>query len=390
MMFVDPQVWWLELSPTLKATVIPQSQQCSTPYSRHWAYLNGLCLQACLDWLREDLPTARPAISLAQLPHVSEVVNGTAIVVGNTRLILIPSDAIDISELVVPQEWVDIPSWAGDYYLAVQVHQEQGWMRVWGYATHAELKESGTYDASDRTYGLDADQLTQDLSALSVSIEFCGTEQTRAEIAPLPELPAAQAHSLIQRLGQAGMMFPRLAIPFPLWGTLIEHDTWREQLWQHRLGRPAITATVTRLSDWFQGTFTTAWQALEGIVAPPEPAIRYRNRATVSPESAPISRVRVLDFGSSSDRATVALILQLAPLTASSVAIDLQIYPTADRATLPQPVQLQLRDGSGQPVTEASAAATETIELQLEGEYGQQFQVVVTVGENQVVETFEI
>ena len=34
---------------------------------------------------------------------------------------LIPSEAIDDSELEVPQEWVDIPSWAADYYLAVQI-----------------------------------------------------------------------------------------------------------------------------------------------------------------------------------------------------------------------------------------------------------------------------
>ncbi|PSO81051.1 MAG: hypothetical protein BRC41_15925 [Cyanobacteria bacterium QH_9_48_43] len=50
------------------------------------------------------------------LPSFWEVVNGTAIALSGVRLVLIPSEAADLSELRVPQEWVDIPSWGGDYY----------------------------------------------------------------------------------------------------------------------------------------------------------------------------------------------------------------------------------------------------------------------------------
>jgi hypothetical protein len=407
MMFADPKEWWLEWSPTLDATAIPPSHQCSTSYRRHWAYLNGLCLHACLNWLREDMPTARSATASNQLPTVWEFVDGTAIAVGDIRLILIPSEAIDISELVVPQEWVDIPSWAGDYYLAVQVQQEQeqGWIRVWGYTTHAELKQTGTYDASDRTYGLEADQLTQDLNALSVTLTFCGAAQPRAAIAPLPELPVGQANALIQRLGQSGGMFPRLALPFPLWAALIEQDSWRQQLWQQRTGQPPLPS-VTRLSDWLQGTFSTAWQALEGIVAPPEPVVGWRNRSLVAPpepvvgwhnrstpqpDSDSISRVRVLHFGTSPDTVTVALRLSVMPAIASRMLmIDLQVCSTTDHPTLPPGLQLELRDGSGQTIAEVSASSTETMPLGVDGEPGEQFQVVITVGANSVVETFEI
>ncbi len=129
--FADPKEWWLELSPPIQAEAVRQSQPCSTPTSRYRAYLNGVCLQGFLDWLREDAPEAIPWLSSADQAAAWEVVSGTAVRLGTIRFVLIPSEAIDAGELEVPQEWVDIPSWAGDYYLAVQVQPEQGWLRIW-------------------------------------------------------------------------------------------------------------------------------------------------------------------------------------------------------------------------------------------------------------------
>ena len=49
-------------------------------------------------------------------PAFWEFVNGTAILLNERRVVLIPSEAIDNRELEVPQEWVDIPSWVADFY----------------------------------------------------------------------------------------------------------------------------------------------------------------------------------------------------------------------------------------------------------------------------------
>lgn len=84
----------------------------------------------------EEQPQVLP--SRDDLSSIWEVVNGTAIGIGETRIVLIP-EAMDTDEYEVQAEWVDIPSWAADYYLAVQVNSEDCWLRIWGYTTHKKL-----------------------------------------------------------------------------------------------------------------------------------------------------------------------------------------------------------------------------------------------------------
>lgn len=234
--FADPSQLGLEVSPQSQAQAWQQSQRFSTP-SRRWnAYLNQLCLGTFLPWLREEYPQATVWPNSAALPGFWEVVNASAITLDTTRLILVPSETIDLSELRVPQEWVDIPSWAGDYYLAAGVEPDSGWVKIWGFATHQQLKNRGSYDASDRTYCLDEDDLIKDINVLWVARQLCPDEQTRAAIAPLPALTVTQAENLISRLGSSDIVTPRLAVPFDLWGALLEHGGWRQRLYQRRQG----------------------------------------------------------------------------------------------------------------------------------------------------------
>jgi hypothetical protein len=170
------------------------------------------------------------------LPSFWEIVNGTAIDCDGRRFVLIPTTAIDLRELRVPQEWVDIPSWSADYYLAVQVNPHAGWISICGYATHHQLKVSGTYHESDRTYSLDEDDLIQDLNVLWIAHQLCPEEPLRSEIAPIPALPRPQMENLLERLSTPTMVFPRLAVPFQLWAALLEHGGWRQRLYQRRQG----------------------------------------------------------------------------------------------------------------------------------------------------------
>lgn len=228
---------WLEISETEKTKIWEQSQAFSSVNRRWNAYINSLSLNTILPWLREEYAadaTAFPAVKA--LPSIWEVVNGTGISLGTTRIALIPSEAVDLSELRVPQEWVDIPNWSPDYYLAVQVNLEEGYIRIWGYTTHAQLKTMGTYDASDRAYCLNGEDLISNLSILWMAREICPEEVTHLETPPLPELSATQAENLLQRLGNPRLILPRLAVPFQTWGALLEHGGWRERLYEQRQG----------------------------------------------------------------------------------------------------------------------------------------------------------
>jgi hypothetical protein len=228
---------WLEISEAEKTKIWEQSQAFSSVNRRWNAYINRLSLNTVLPWLREEYAadaTVFPA--LKALPSIWEVVNGIGISLGTTRIALIPSEALDLSELRVPQEWVDIPNWSADYYLAVQVNLEEGYIRIWGCTTHAQLKTMGSYDASDRAYCLNGEDLISNLSILWMAREICPEEVTHLETAPLPELSATQAENLLQRLGNPRLILPRLAVPFQTWGALLEHGGWRQRLYEQRQG----------------------------------------------------------------------------------------------------------------------------------------------------------
>lgn len=229
---------YLDLSETDLTKAWQRSQSFSSSSSRWNAYLNQVCLNSVLNWIREEYAPEANVWLNATLPSIWEVVNGAAITVDTTRFVLVPTETIDLSELRVPQEWVDIPSWAGDYYLGVQVDPDQGLVKIWGYATGEQLKQKASYDAQDRTYCLDEDDLIQDISVLWVARQLCQSERTKTENSPLPSIPLAQVENLITRLGNPDLINPRLAVPFKLWGALLEHGGWRQRLYQSRMGYP--------------------------------------------------------------------------------------------------------------------------------------------------------
>lgn len=235
--FADPRQLCLEIAQTVLAKAWQQSQSFSMPNCRWNAYLNQICLNTFLPWLREEYaPRATPWPNSAALPSFWGLVNGTAITLGTTRLVLIPTETIDLSELRVPQEWVDIPSWAADYYLAVQVNPDDGWVQIRGYATHQQLKTSGSYDPGARTYCLDSDDLIEDLNVLWVARQLGLEEPTRSELAQLPALTIAQTENLLQRLKDPAIVVPRLFVPFEIWGALLENGGWRQRLYEQRQG----------------------------------------------------------------------------------------------------------------------------------------------------------
>ena len=229
---------WLEIPEAEQTKIWGQSQAFSTANRRWIAYLNRLSLNTFLPWLREEhAPNATAFPTIAANPSIWEVVNGTGISLGTTRIVLIPTEAADLSELRVPQEWVDIPSWTADYYLAVQVNLEEGCIRIWGYTTHALLKNMGTYDAGDRAYCLDGEDLISNLNILWMARQICPEEVTRIETAPLPALSLTQTENLLQRLGNPALILPRMAVPFETWGALLEHGGWRQRLYEKRQGQ---------------------------------------------------------------------------------------------------------------------------------------------------------
>ena len=245
----NPSQFFTEISPRLQEQAWAKSKNAATPQSRWQTYLNQLILDVLIPLLEEeqDEPVSL-WLNNKTLANISELVNGTAITVGDAKLVLIPTEAEDFEELRVPQEWIDIPEWIGDYYLGVQVNIETGLISVWGYTTHQKLKTTATYDHRDRHYTIDGTDLIEDLNALWVARELCPDEVTQVAIPAIPEISVPQAENLIQRLGNPENLLPRLAIPFTIWAGLMQNTAWRNNLVSKRHG-------IKRFSvlSWLQG-----------------------------------------------------------------------------------------------------------------------------------------
>ncbi|MEM9164928.1 MAG: DUF1822 family protein, partial [Cyanobacteria bacterium P01_F01_bin.4] len=199
--FAAPTEWWLEISPEIETRCWQESSVLATANPFHSVYLNQLCLSVFLPWLQAEYDVEGrswpPGLSSPQA--LWEMVNGVGVTLPTKRLVLIPTEDIDIDELAIPQEWLDIPDWAADYYLAVQVNRVEQWMRVWGYATHQQAKQSGRYDALDQTYCIDGTRLGRDLNAFWLTYQLCPEAVTQAVVSPLPALAAAEVDRLIDQ-----------------------------------------------------------------------------------------------------------------------------------------------------------------------------------------------
>lgn len=257
-------------------------------------YLNQLTLATVLPWLEaqgsdEALISAQSSDRIFPNPETAaqqwQWVTGTAVAIHDRRLIVIPTDNWDASEFKVPQEWVDIPTWQGDYYLMVQLNPEAGQLQLRGYINHRQLKQEGHYDEGDRTYWVSEEALVQDIDLLWVMAELEPLAERQADLAPLAPLSRHQAGAWIQQLAQqlqtasasSIQRSPRLALPFQTWAGILSNPQLRSLLAQ------AIPSSIepdsppyAQLSQWLQGNFEAAWQSLDQF-SPSTPTWGLRN-----------------------------------------------------------------------------------------------------------------
>lgn len=388
----SPTELWLEISPTAQNQAWQHSQSFLTPSGRWNAYLNQLCLSTFLPWLQaEQAPEAKVWTDITACSSFWEVANGTAIAIDTKRLVLIPDKTFETRELCVPQEWVDISSWAGDYYLAVQVDLEGKWMRVWGYTTHEQLKTAGSYEPDERTYCLNASEVIQDLNVLWVVRQLCPNEQTRAALAPLPTLSATQTENLWQRLKSPAVSTTRLELPFPVWGALLEQEDWQQHLVRQPredTQRKTVTQVSANLSQWFQNIFEEGWQAIETLVgSQPNLAFNFRQASSLNDQQ--IVRVKEIDLTTQSGSQAVLLMLTLNAQTDGRVEIRVQLYPLDQSSYLPTNVKLALLSSSGEIVQSVQARQDNCIQLKrFKCTSGKRFSIQVVLDDFRFTEAF--
>lgn len=271
----------LRIDQADQETAWHQAQDHSNPISRYNAYLNGVCLKPFMQWITELLAEEglpQPSVWKRQdLASIWEFVNGSAIEIGDTRLVLIPSDEGDLEDFCVPQEWVDMPNWTADYYLSVQMNldgddDEESWMEVLGFATHRQLKHEGRYNKCDRTYTLSTQKLTKSLLVMDITLGL----NLQQEVPPLPSLSEVESTELLHTLGNLSVYSPRLLVPFAQWASFLANDECRQKLYNQRLGiieEPVVAAVPSvviqseaRLVELAKTYIQAGWEAIDDIV----------------------------------------------------------------------------------------------------------------------------
>jgi Protein of unknown function (DUF1822) len=314
-------------------------------------YLNQIAGQMLLSELQADFAAVtwwdNPPSNPVTVPSLWQFIRGTVLQLNQKRLVLLPTQTIDQGELVIPQEWVDIPAWAGDYFLAVQVDADAQWLHCWGYVTHQRLKAKAQYDPDDRTYRLDACDIIPDVTALWVVQRLNPTEVTQAAIAPLPAINTAAAANWQQRLVNARV--PRLEIPFEQWGALVVDPAWRQGLADLQQGEMVVAAMsttttpiTTQLGEWMQNVFTTGWQTVEEWLGN-DLELALALRQTTLSAVPTVRRVKALRLPTQ----LLLLLLTITPDDDGVMAIQVQLRVSDRHQTIPADLNLELVAHSG-------------------------------------------
>jgi hypothetical protein len=372
----------LPISPAISDLAWQQAQAYPSIEARWNAYLNHIASQL----IAADFAIDFPQIRISPDSDTWQFVNGSVLELNGKRIILLPAKTIDHSELVIPQEWVDIPAWAADYFIAVQIDPDAEMLHCWGYTTHQMMKSKARYDASDRTYSLDAHHLIADVSGLSVVQQLNPREVTQAAIAPLVSVAAIQAENLLQRL--ATVPTPRLEIPFELWGALVSDRQWRQRLVELRQGATTrqadLNTATTRLGGWLQNTFTTGWQAVADFLGDDaELALTFRQTAT---PTSTVRRVKALQLP---EAGTLLLLVSVEPEADERLGIQIQLR-SDNTETLPADLTLTLLSSDDEVlrsvVTRDRDNAIQLPRFRLNS--GTEFKLQVQLGSTTVGESF--
>jgi hypothetical protein len=379
-LFADSTEWWIEISEEQKRNVQTDRNLYSTAKANWNAYLNQLCLQVIQPWLRQAYPSQ--PIDWTD-PHrrdsstLWEFINGTAFTLGQKRVVLLLTEAIDASYLEIQQEWIDLPNLVGDYYLFVQIHSDSysspdtdsnsdsdspNWLHILGYSSHREIKAKATYEVGDRTYLLNADDITTDLNTLWLTLSYCPTAVTRSAVAPLPTIADTQLEQLVDRLTRISAM-PRLALPFELWGAILNQPQWRDRLYHQRVESDQASTRV-QLSNWLHRAWEQqlGWRSLSQLIsegfAGMEPAFSLRSSSQMESTNIDSTNVEVdpeineqvqgkLVEWNRLDEPAVLMLVGVTQEPDQRLAVKVQVHPRQDQHYVPANLTLLLLSENG-------------------------------------------
>ncbi len=371
---------YLELTEEGLKQAWAESESSASARARWKNYIDRVCTNAILPWLQEEIDP-----DVAVVREAWGIVSGTKVSIGTAELAIVPSEVIDTREFRVSKEWIDLPSWIADYYLAVQVNLDDGWIELVGYTTHETLKNQGEYDETDRAYCSSEENLVEPI-LLAVARQVCPQEPTKARVQSLPECSLQEAEDLMQEIGCQSSVVTRLAIPFEKWGAFLENKHWRQQL--SRLECNLLGESVTSLSRWLEGVVESGWQLLDNfdsLVGNRELAFRFRDSRSSS-----ASRAKLLGSQLQGGDERVFLTVFITPIGANKNEVELLVLPTPDCLQLPETLEVAILDEDGQVCMQAKSQGRSNCRLKFNCSSGDRFDLQVSWNNFGMTESFVV
>lgn len=360
------------------------------------AYLNYLCLNIFLKYLKEELST-QISSQTSTVFSFWQLVNGTAIDLEKTRIILIPGENVN-SELRVQREWLDLADWVGNYYLLVQLNLEQNWLCISGYATYQQLREDSSYDSVDETYSLEVVELIEDLNVMWAAREIL--THRRPQLEEDYTITSKEAEILLESFSQSIHCLPRLELPFAKWGALLAKEKWRQILLQKLQEKRVaiiepefISQSAIALSQWFENTFVAGWKSLEAVFDSNSRNLAFNFRKIPNLASNfSVEGVKLFDLGIKLRKTEVALLIGLNLTASETIRLSVQLHPVREQIYLPESIKIALLAPSGEVLQESVARNSDRfIQLkQFSCPHGQSFTLRVELGDNSLQEDFVV
>jgi hypothetical protein len=368
---LTPDSIWLEIPTDIQEESWAKSAALTDASTRQRVYINLLCQQVILNYLQSEIPSASLVENQEDFWQLG--VNGFALKLGGKLVIVIARETLDIEAMEIPQEWVDIPQLIGDYYLAVQVNTAENYLRIWGYTSHKDIKEKGQYLKRNLNYSLPRNQVKSRLNSFLLETEAEPSPVTIDSQIVIKKLSLDRLTNLLDILANPELIFPRKAIAFEEWATVIVNNNWRKILITCRQKPPV------KLTNWFADNFPIDWQSLVNF-----------NSLPLVPAFKNTEIKRIKDLGLELLGNPLALMITIGKIQ-DNFSVQASVYSTGERTTLPPQLKLIILTETGEIFQEVNAKDNdEFIRYRFDAELGDKFIIEVALESTKVSEYFQV
>lgn len=211
-------------------------KECFPKTIQHRCLLNLVASRFLVDWLQITYPELAKQVFLELEENILftiwQFVNGTPVIVNthDIRLIILPEESWDFSEFIIPQEWVDIPRFRGDYFLPVGVDLETNWLRFYGFLPRETIKTRAEYNPNLYHYQCSSQLIERDINLMLLYSKY--QPSSEKELVYMPELSLEDKDKLIAKLEGIDCDFIRHRLDFGEWMALFADDNYRTLLYQ--------------------------------------------------------------------------------------------------------------------------------------------------------------